>query len=162
MIIWGSKSKEKEVGAGQFHCPNCEEQSSYIHKKVGRYFTLYFIPLFQTQELGEFVECQRCHQAYKPNVLQYEPPSQVERLLFAVRADLEDGTPVQMACRKLINKGMDEATAGDLVWAACGDSHLICPACNLYYRSGVTKCSTCGTATVPASGGDGRELDLGG
>ncbi len=74
MIIWGSKSKEKEVGAGQFHCPNCDEQSSYIHKKVGRYFTLYFIPLFQTEELGEFVECQRCQQAYKPNVLQREDP----------------------------------------------------------------------------------------
>lgn len=69
MIIYGHKSREIEVSSGQFHCPKCDDQRPYIHKQVARYFTLFFIPLFKTKTLGEYVECQVCRRAFKPEIL---------------------------------------------------------------------------------------------
>ncbi len=60
MIIWGSKAKEAQVGTGVFFCPNCLAQSSHSRMRVSRYFTLYFIPLFPTATLGEYVKCGTC------------------------------------------------------------------------------------------------------
>jgi hypothetical protein len=61
MIIWGSKAKESEIAAGTFFCPNCMADSAYSHMRVSRYFTLYFIPLFSTSTLGEYVRCRSCN-----------------------------------------------------------------------------------------------------
>lgn len=69
MIIYGRKSREIEVASGQFHCPKCDDQRPYIHKQVARYFTLFFIPLFKINTLGEYVECQTCRRAFKPEIL---------------------------------------------------------------------------------------------
>lgn len=144
MIIWGSRGKESEVARGQFHCPQCDTPVPYVHKKVARYFTLYFIPLFKTEDLGEYVECGGCRGTFKPAVLQYEPPSAVERAIYAVRAELESGTPVQMAQAKLVNQGLDEATAAKVVEAACAREDLKkCTKCNFEYLSVVKRCSGC-------------------
>ena len=114
MIIWGSRSREKEISSGQFYCPNCDTLRPYKFKRVGKYFTLYFIPLFETQKLGEYVECQYCHQTFEPKVLNYKPPSQAERLLVALRVELESGLPLHMARQKLTDLGVDAETAYDL------------------------------------------------
>jgi len=60
MIIWGSKAQERRIGTGIFFCPQCAAQSPYTHLRVARYFTLYFIPLFPTATLGQYVQCGRC------------------------------------------------------------------------------------------------------
>jgi len=73
MIIYGHKSREIDVASGQFHCPKCDAQRPYIHKQVARYFTLFFVPLFKTKTLGEYVECQVCHRAFKPEILGLVP-----------------------------------------------------------------------------------------
>jgi transcription elongation factor Elf1 len=73
MIIWGSRGREKVISSGQFYCPKCNIMRPYKLKSVGRYFTLYFIPLFQTKKMGEYVECQFCHQAFKSEILDYRP-----------------------------------------------------------------------------------------
>src|SRR5438045_828816 len=103
MIIWGSTGREKELASGRFYCPQCDSEQPYQHVRYSRYFTLYFIPLFPMENLGECIKCQSCQQTYKMEVLDYKPPTDAERLLIAVRADLESGTPLQMAQRKLIN-----------------------------------------------------------
>jgi zinc-ribbon family len=72
MIIWGSKGKSQVIARGQFYCPSCEERRNYDHVVVGRYFTLYFIPVFQTQKLGEYIECKACLTPFKVSVLDYE------------------------------------------------------------------------------------------
>jgi hypothetical protein len=69
MIIYGHKSREIDLASGQFHCPKCDEQRTYIHKQVARYFTLFFIPLFKIKTLAEYVECQTCRRAFKPEIL---------------------------------------------------------------------------------------------
>ena len=42
----------------------------YELKEVGKYFTLYFIPIVKTKDLGGYVECQTCLQTFYPEVLQ--------------------------------------------------------------------------------------------
>lgn len=70
MVIWGSKGKSKTIGSGTFYCPNCKSHRLYKNEEVSRYFTLYFIPLFKTHKLGEYIVCQTCLKTYKPEVLQ--------------------------------------------------------------------------------------------
>lgn len=73
MIIWGSKGVTKTVNTGSFHCPDCRGAREYQHQEVLRCFTLYFIPLFETEKLGEYVECGACHGKYEMVVLQHDP-----------------------------------------------------------------------------------------
>ena len=74
MIIYGSRNREKELGTGHFHCPKCDDERDYVHKRVARYFTLFFIPLFPIKTVGEYGECQGCGRAFKPLVLQGAVP----------------------------------------------------------------------------------------
>jgi len=64
MIIWGSKGREVVEREGDFFCPECRKECSYQLKRLGKHFTLYFIPLFQTKELGRFVECKQCQSQF--------------------------------------------------------------------------------------------------
>jgi hypothetical protein len=57
-IIWGTRSRRKEVGTGRFYCPTCRRMQTYKRQRVTRCFSLYFIPLFPVGEGGEIVECQ--------------------------------------------------------------------------------------------------------
>lgn len=57
---------------GNFDCPDCG-QAPYAHKRVRRFFTLYFIPVIPLDVLGEYVECSSCKGTYKPDVLSFDP-----------------------------------------------------------------------------------------
>ncbi len=143
MIIWGWRGREIEQASGQFHCPQCESEQPYQHLRVATYFTLYFIPLFETTHHGDYVKCRRCNGQYKTAVLDYEPPSHVERLLGSVRSDLESGTPIEMARTKLLNANVGPEVADKLVTFAAGDKLVRCGACNLSFVEGVARCSAC-------------------
>jgi hypothetical protein len=69
IIIWGSKGVERKVGEGHFFCPTCQHDVPYIRKKVSRFFTLYFIPIFPLETVGEYVLCQECSSDWDPEVL---------------------------------------------------------------------------------------------
>jgi hypothetical protein len=69
MIIWGSTGKEKTIASTQIYCPQCRNHAPASHVRVSRYFTLYFIPLFPTETLGEYVRCQQCQGQFNTNVL---------------------------------------------------------------------------------------------
>lgn len=58
---------------GHFMCPQCTSENYYKHKKVTRFFTLYFIPLIPLGRLGEYVECQTCKGTFVSQVLEYDP-----------------------------------------------------------------------------------------
>ena len=73
MIIFGTRGVTMNSKSGTFHCPECNAQRSFQHKKVRRFFTLYFIPLIPLDLLGEFVECEGCKNTFKPGVLDYDP-----------------------------------------------------------------------------------------
>ena len=68
MIIFGTRGVTYGAGKGMFHCPRCGAQS-YKHKRVRRFFTLYFVPLVPLDLLGEYVECQGCYSTWDPEIL---------------------------------------------------------------------------------------------
>jgi arginine/lysine/ornithine decarboxylase len=45
--------REKEIANGQFICPTGKGTRPYKHKRVGKYFALFFIALFKTKDLDE-------------------------------------------------------------------------------------------------------------
>jgi tellurite resistance protein len=73
LIIFGTRGVTYGSQTGQFFCPDCGDQQSYRHRRVRRFFTLYFIPLLPLDLLGEYVECQSCSSTYKTSILEYDP-----------------------------------------------------------------------------------------
>ncbi len=73
MIIFGTRGVTYSKDKGDFTCPSCGGASSYNHKRVRRFFTLYFIPLIPLDMLGEYVECQSCSNTFQKEVLDYDP-----------------------------------------------------------------------------------------
>src|SRR5512138_1598119 len=73
LIIFGTRGVTYGSEGGQFFCPSCGEKQSYLHKRVRRFFTLYFIPLIPLDLLGEYIECQSCTSTYKTTILDYNP-----------------------------------------------------------------------------------------
>jgi hypothetical protein len=69
MIHWGSRYREDVVALGQFFCPGCRADAPFKHLRKQKLFTLYFIPLFPTETLGEVVRCDRCKGEFQPVVL---------------------------------------------------------------------------------------------
>jgi hypothetical protein len=69
MIIYGHRAREIDVATGEFDCPRCQARRGFKHKRVVRYFTLFFIPLFPLGRLGEYVECQTCFTTHKTEAL---------------------------------------------------------------------------------------------
>jgi hypothetical protein len=67
-ITWGSRAKHETVERGRFYCPQCRASVEYALQSVREYFTLYFVPLFQTRTLGEYVECRECGGQFQPAV----------------------------------------------------------------------------------------------
>ena len=61
------------AGNGDFHCPTCRGQQPYKHKRVRRFFTLYFIPLIPLNLHGEYIECGQCQGSYRLEVLDFDP-----------------------------------------------------------------------------------------
>jgi len=144
MIIWGTKGREKEIGTGTFYCPRCDTQKPYTRKKVSKYFTLFFIPLFEIKELGEYLQCSECNTTYKPEVLNFSPLTAEQREVLKVKQDLASGTPYQMAQTKLINSGVEPEKAALIVNQASPDESQECDQCHLTYVSAISKCSNCG------------------
>jgi len=73
MIIFGTRGINSTIKQGQFLCPQCASNQNFKHKKVTKFFTLYFIPLIPYGTAGEFVECQTCKGTFVPRVLDYNP-----------------------------------------------------------------------------------------
>jgi len=69
ILIWGSKVKYSDLQNGTFFCPREGGDRNYVRKLAARWFTFFFIPIFETSKLGEFVECSSCNSQYDPQVL---------------------------------------------------------------------------------------------
>jgi hypothetical protein len=114
MLIWGSKGKEKELSQGQFFCPKCNDLRPYKQKRVSKMFTLYFIPLFETKNLGEFVECQVCKSGFDPQIL--EPNNQTMfKIVAASRYELLHGNAPADVKAKLMAMGASEESANNII-----------------------------------------------
>lgn len=145
MFILGARPREVEMGTGKFHCPDCAEEQPYLYKRLGRYFTVYKLPVFQIEDLGDFVECQECKQTFTPEVLLYKPPSELKTMVVRVRTDLEAGLPYEQAVESLMSDGMARDTASSLVTLAGAGKAKSCPNCGAGFAELVMKCTRCGT-----------------
>ena len=145
MIIWGSKGKAKKIKEGVFFCPSCNSQTPYIHYQAGKYFTLYFIPIFQTEDLGEYIECQWCKDKYKPEILNQSINSDLVSLLAAERRILDAGTPIQAYIDIYVKQGREKSQVEDLVMMATGGKFSLCKQCKSLYTENNKYCSVCGS-----------------
>ncbi|MCB0652645.1 MAG: TerB family tellurite resistance protein [Saprospiraceae bacterium] len=127
MIIFGTRGVKSTIKEGQFLCPQCANNQKYKHKKVTRFFTLYFIPLIPLGSAGEFVECQGCKGTFIPRVLDYSKSnhqndfqSEYEKAMkhSMVLIMLADGVIDEnemLVVQKIINKfGHHDITLGQL------------------------------------------------
>ncbi|MBA3460860.1 MAG: TerB family tellurite resistance protein [Deltaproteobacteria bacterium] len=70
IIIYGSYGITYTKGQpGQFHCPCCATTCAYRHRRVRRFFHIFFVPLIPLTLAGEYVECGQCKGTYKLDVL---------------------------------------------------------------------------------------------
>ncbi|MEM6687156.1 MAG: TerB family tellurite resistance protein [Bacteroidota bacterium] len=76
MIIFGTRGVKSTIKSGNFHCPQCEQSKPFRHRKVTKFFTLYFIPLIPLGSAGEYVECGVCKGTFIPRVLDYNNASE--------------------------------------------------------------------------------------
>ncbi len=76
MIIFGTRGVTYNHEKGDFYCPICKSECAHRHKRVRRFFTLYFIPCIPLDLLGEYVECQECDGTFDPAVLDHDPRDQ--------------------------------------------------------------------------------------
>jgi hypothetical protein len=146
MIIWGSKGKTKTIGRGQFMCPRCQQLRSYEHKQVGKYFTLYFIPLFQTSNLGEYIECKVCLTPFEKSVLDYDSglQNEMQELLESIQKQLDSGLPVNIIYDNMIKEGASEDLANNVIAIATKGKLKVCNKCRIVYSASLSFCANWG------------------
>jgi hypothetical protein len=154
MIIWGSKGKLRTLSQGQFFCPYCQKVTGYQHKRVARYFTLYFIALFQTENLGEFIECQSCCFTFKMEVLNLTQSLRVEqekqqleakKVIDDLREALTGGASLQSVKSMIKASGGNEEVALAVLAAATEGKVKYCKNCGTQFIEDLSFCSVCGT-----------------
>jgi hypothetical protein len=70
LIVYGWRGIERKVGRGPFYCVECCADSTYVHRRVRRFYTLYEVPLIPAEVMWEAVQCCRCFHCFVPTVLQ--------------------------------------------------------------------------------------------
>ncbi|MFA6044885.1 MAG: zinc ribbon domain-containing protein [Phycisphaerales bacterium] len=126
MIIWGTRGITSTVTSGNFFCPSCMQESTYQHRRVRRFFTLYFIPLIPLDTAGEFVQCGVCQGQFNMRVLSLKPGD----MQPAPKADSGDAMRGAMAVAMV--HGAAVASGGTMDSGACGNlASLLAGACNL-------------------------------
>ena len=150
MIVFGSKVRHKIIGEGKFFCPKCQAQRAYFHKQASRYFTLYFLPVFPTGKLGEFIECQTCGVAFEMSVLNIKGPARprpqqatLAQMINTVPERLKAGVPVEYVLRDLTGAGVDRDVALDMINPHLSAGRTTCDTCGLTYAATVTQCAEC-------------------
>jgi len=127
MIIFGTTGIKSTIKKGDFMCPQCATTKPYKHKKVNKFFTLYFIPLIPLGSAGEFVECQACKGTFVPRVLDYNPnqgrnefqaiyeKAMRHSMVLIMLADGEIDSNEMLMVQKIINKfGHNDMTLDEL------------------------------------------------
>jgi hypothetical protein len=158
MIIWGSRGKEKTMGEGQFFCPKCRILRPYKHQKIAKYFTLYFIPLFETKNLGEYVECQGCYTPFRTEILDYsqslqqqeqENQEEARKVMKEISDGLDAGFSLQAIASLIKNAGGNEEAATAAIYAVTQGKIKVCSNCGAAYKASLSYCSICGTYLTP-------------
>jgi zinc-ribbon family len=152
LILLGSAGKANTVGTGQFYCPRCQTLRPYAHKKLARYFTLYFVPIFPIEQQGEFIECQVCHTAFDMAVLQPSGPARIALLMQGLDAQLKAGHSVQLLVDHMLQAGASREEAAWAVYSVERGQFARCENCGTMYDRSLAFCSQCGHKLTPFQG----------
>jgi hypothetical protein len=144
-FIYGSRGEITEISSGQFFCPQCATFTVYQLKQARRYATLFFVSAFPTGAGTRFVECGRCGSQFREEVLDYEPPTESERILFQAHKQLLAGTSIGKVQAMLEELGHDPSQAEAELLALCEGQTKRC-GCGRRYHPHVLECADCGLA----------------
>ncbi len=108
MIIFGTRGVTYSAGSGDFYCPQCQSSLPYRHRRVRRFFTLYFIPLIPLNLHGEYIECQQCRGTYRLDVLNSAAPAQAGAGAAQVEAEFHQAVKRVMVQMMLADGEIDE------------------------------------------------------
>ena len=90
MIIFGWGTRYSTKAKGSFHCPVCGRSSLYKHKVMKNWATLYFIPIFPVNTVGECVDCEGCGSRFNADVLthnhEYQKQAEVDETKRSLKA----------------------------------------------------------------------------
>ena len=112
VIIYGTRGVTSTADTGSFHCPQCSGQATYRHRRVRRFFTLYFIPLIPLDKLGEYVECDSCAGTFKETVLQFDPNAENRMVEAAYHAAIKRVMVLMMLADGVIDDDEVQAIMG--------------------------------------------------
>lgn len=141
---WGSMERETVQGSGHFHCVRCDSEQKYRLIRMSTYLTLYFIPLFETEHHGDYVQCRHCGDSFDSAVLKQASVTPAQQMIKSIRTKLEAGASIEEIRTQCIKTGVDPAEAQSLVAAAAGEKRLRCNGCDLTFLHGIPYCSQCG------------------
>ena len=73
IVIFGTRWHFRDLRdgwKGHLVCPACQGPEPFVEQEAFKAFTVYWFPLFRTEEGGRLVSCQRCNGKFeKPDVL---------------------------------------------------------------------------------------------
>jgi hypothetical protein len=78
----GTKPRPQVVDSGTFFCPEESGDRQYAHVVMKRAATVFFVPIANVSDIGEYVECQRCGATYEPSVLALGTESDLRNTIF--------------------------------------------------------------------------------
>ena len=152
LILLGSRSRPSTLSTGEFYCPQCRANRRYAHRRLTRYFTAYFIPLFPIERQGEYIECQTCLNAFALSVLEPTGPVRIQALMHDLDAQLQVGHSVQLLVNRLLAAGAAQEEAAWAVYSAGHGKFAACENCQLLYESSLRYCGNCGHRLGPFQG----------
>ena len=110
MVFIGPRGVTKTRTRGLFRCPHCNASRAYAHRRVRRFFALFYLPIIPLKGEREFVQCRFCRRAFAPSILESAPPddgSMVEEPTRATRRS-ENSFSGPAASRLLVWDGQAE------------------------------------------------------
>lgn len=99
MIIFGTKTSASVIKTGEFNCPNCQNKRNYKLKRFKKYIHIFFIPIIQTDSLGDSLECGFCLINYVPGTVLSKDEYSPENLLSTTISVNYWGTPTTFGKR---------------------------------------------------------------
>lgn len=148
ILDFPERTKDFEIGSGEFNCPNCRCKTRYRRFERAEYRRVMFVLTIRGNTLENFIVCEKCERRMKDEDLRSNLPKDTGVILSALKEKLRSGQAIQDASNALIGAGMSEEEARRLVNTAAGILLRKCKACALTYVEAIGTCGKCGSPLV--------------
>ena len=139
----GVHNRDLEVGAGVFHCPNCERTAYCTTWNVQSWFHVFFLPMMPLNDHVSYRRCEDCRRSFHAGTrFPYFPAGGALR--GDLRAELRSGGSIEGVQRLLAGLDVDQATVDSVVDELAGATRNTCPRCSQTYLAIIPDCRRCG------------------